>query len=64
MGYKCLMGTGLFELVLDESERKQGLDLLMAHYGARGPQEYLPQVLEKTAVLRLKADSVSCKERK
>jgi uncharacterized protein len=52
MNYESVMGTGHIAIVADPKERRQGLDLIMAHYGNASPV-YLPESLEDTVVLRL-----------
>jgi uncharacterized protein len=52
MKYESIMGTGNMTIVSDPEERKQGLDLIMAHYGNSSPA-YTPQSLKDTLVLKL-----------
>jgi uncharacterized protein len=52
MNYESIMGTGCITIVTDLQERKLGLDLIMAHYGASSPA-YAPESLEQTVVLKL-----------
>jgi len=52
MNYESVMGTGDITIVTAPEERRQGLDLIMAHYGNSSPA-YLPASLKDTQVLKL-----------
>jgi nitroimidazol reductase NimA-like FMN-containing flavoprotein (pyridoxamine 5'-phosphate oxidase superfamily) len=49
-------------LISDPEEKRRGLDALMLQYGWKGETGYPDSMLERTAVLRLDAESVTGKE--
>ncbi len=61
--YRSAILLGRACLVEDETERRLGLDLLMAKYQPEGGYgDYLPEKLSLTAVVRIDIESVSGKE--
>jgi nitroimidazol reductase NimA-like FMN-containing flavoprotein (pyridoxamine 5'-phosphate oxidase superfamily) len=63
MDFESVMGAGVLSEVSDETLRKRGMDLLMAHYGLTGEASYEPDMVKRTVVLCLKADRFSAKRR-
>lgn len=61
--YKCVMGTGKIELLETMPEKRHGFKKIMKQYT---DDENLPmeeKMVERTAVLKLTAESWSCKAR-
>ena len=54
MKYRSLVGSGSVDFIQAGEERKRGLDLLMAHYGASDAGEYTEAVYTRIEMLRLK----------
>ena len=63
MSYSSLVGYGVLGELGGESERREGLDRVMRHYGWTGEGEYSPGVLAATKVLRLAVDEMSGKRK-
>ncbi len=61
--FKCVMGKGTIEVVSDPSERAKGVEALMKHYH---PGDYVvtDRCMDKTVVLKLEVESLSCKVNK
>ena len=61
--FKCVMGKGTIEVVSDRAERAKGVEALMKHYH---PGDYVvtDRCMDKTVVLKLVVESVSCKVNK
>lgn len=63
MKYKSVVGYGRLTEVTDPGERLLGLNLIMRHYGAQGPQDYAPEMLKKTKVLKLAVTELTGKKK-
>lgn len=66
MEFKSVMGTGLIEIVSDAEEKTKGLTVLMNHYNPEKlsmPYDF-SKLFDKTTILRLKVESMSCKVKK
>lgn len=62
--YRSIMGNGtICELKADE-EKKSGLEKIMEHMAPEAKIEFLPEMLARTAVWKLEADTFTGKERK
>ena len=61
--FKCVMGKGRIGVVSDPEERAKGSRSLMRHYH---PGEYIvnDKCMDKTVVLKLEVESLSCKVNK
>lgn len=59
--YESVIGTGILEMIEDPEERIAGLTAIMKMYGAEGEQRFDSAALPKTAVLRLRALTISGK---
>ena len=60
--YRSVVIRGTLTLVADPEEKRRGLDALMRQYGWKGETGYPDSMLDRTAVLRLDAESVTGKE--
>jgi uncharacterized protein len=64
MKYKSIIGFGNITEVLDELEKKAGLDLIMMHYGFSNKIiEYDKMVLSKTKILKLDVLEITGKQK-
>lgn len=63
-GAKCrsVIGYGRVEILTNPEDKRRGLDIVMAHYGAQGPQTYDPKEVEAVAILKIQIESLSCKQ--
>ena len=59
--YQSVMGTGQISILTDPDEKRRALQRIIGHYAEDAPLEMHAQVLEKTIVLRLCVDTLSCK---
>lgn len=61
--YESLMMEGEIEVLKSDEDKKHGLDTLMRHCGYEGEPRYNAQALAKTAVCRVRVESVTGKRR-
>ena len=59
--YRSVIGEGTVSFVVDEAEKRRGLDALMHHYGGQGG-EYSQAALANTTVLRIDITYLSGKQ--
>lgn len=59
--YESVMGEGRAVPVEDPAEKVEGLLCILRHYGYEGGPEFAPDVLSRTAVVRIDAESLSAK---
>lgn len=60
--FQCVMGGGPVTLLETAEEKRAGLAAIMAHVsGEAGPWEFDPAMLERTRVIRLEAEELTCK---
>lgn len=59
--YSCVMGRGEITFVENREEKIYALNRIMEHYTAKDSWEFSRESTDKTCVLRLIADSISCK---
>lgn len=60
--YQCIMGIGIPEIVLSETEKIHGLQRIMAHYTNNTQWKFDEKIVSVTTVLKLSVKSWSCKE--
>lgn len=60
--YRSMMGTGHIEIINDDTGKKEGLDIIMAHHGAEGKMVYRENQIGRMVILKLIIDTVTCKE--
>lgn len=61
MKYRSVIGFGTARLLVEDTEKRAGLDAIMAHYG--GPEgPYDEQSLERTCVIEIEIESLTGKE--
>lgn len=61
MKYQSIIGEGTAEVITDPEGIKRGLDVLMRRFPAPPSSEYEPRHLQNMAVIRVCAESYSCK---
>jgi nitroimidazol reductase NimA-like FMN-containing flavoprotein (pyridoxamine 5'-phosphate oxidase superfamily) len=64
MRYASIVGLGRASFVENRQDKKEALDIIMEHYGARGPFEYPEGVLERVAILKVLIETISGKRSK
>lgn len=61
--YQCVMGGGPAALLEGREEKKAGLSAIMTHTAGQGPWEFDEAVVDKTQVIRLDVEELTCKVR-
>lgn len=61
--YRSLVGWGTLERLQDPDEARRGLECLMAQFSTRTGWEWDEKLLKSVAVLRLRVESFSAKQR-
>ena len=61
MKYRSVIGFGRARIVHDEAEKKDALDVIMAHYGGSGG-EYDEKALQRTAVIEVVLETMTGKQ--
>lgn len=59
--YQCIMGTGRLAPAETAEDKQRGLDAVMAHYAPGQTWTFPQEMLERTNVYRLEAETLSCK---
>lgn len=59
---RSIVGYGRVEILTDYEEKKRGLDIILAHYGKAGPNEYNEKQVQAIEILRIAIESVTCKQ--
>ena len=59
---RSLVGYGRVEIITDVSEKKRGLDIIMAHYGKQDLNVYDEEQLRRVVILKISIESVACKQ--
>lgn len=60
-GYACVIGRGRVVELLDDEERRHGLNEIMRHYSGRADWPYAPTVFSRTRVWAVEIDTLSGK---
>jgi nitroimidazol reductase NimA-like FMN-containing flavoprotein (pyridoxamine 5'-phosphate oxidase superfamily) len=60
--YRSLIGYGTIEFITGFEEKKKGLDVIMAHYGKTGTNNYKENNIENMIILKLKIEEISGKQ--
>lgn len=53
--YRSVIGFGTAEIITDDTEKINGLDIIMNHYAA-GPFEYSPKAVSDCVIIRISID--------
>jgi hypothetical protein len=59
---RSIVGYGHVEIITDYEGKKRGLDVIMAHYGKTGPNDYHEKQVQAIVILRIVIESVTCKQ--
>jgi uncharacterized protein len=59
--YKSVIGFGRARIIDDEKEKKDGLDIIMAHYGRSGG-DYDEKSLQRTSLIEVVLESMTGKQ--
>ena len=60
--YQSVVGAGVLSFVTEEREKREALDCILRHYTGKGGWAFEGKAFEAVTVLRLTADTLSCKE--
>jgi nitroimidazol reductase NimA-like FMN-containing flavoprotein (pyridoxamine 5'-phosphate oxidase superfamily) len=60
--YRSLIGYGTIEFITGFEEKKKGLDVIMAHYGKTGINNYMDNHIENMIILKLNIEEISGKQ--
>ena len=60
--YRSVIGYGTIEFITDNKQKKEGLDIIMAHYGKKDKNIYQDKNFEKTLVLKLNIEEMTGKQ--
>ncbi|OFY62263.1 MAG: hypothetical protein A2V64_10905 [Bacteroidetes bacterium RBG_13_43_22] len=60
--YRSVIGYGTVEFITDPEDKREGLDIIMAHYGKRLGSIYPDTRIRKVLVLKLKIDEITGKQ--
>ena len=59
---RSLIGYGRVEIITDYQQKKDGLDMIMTHYGKTDPNVYDGKQLRAVVILKISIESVACKQ--
>lgn len=59
--YRSVMGFGRISIVDDDKEKLLGLNYIMSHYTGISDNKFEKSVVDRTLVLKLEVDEISCK---
>ena len=60
--YKCVMGSGRAEVIIDKVARIEGLTVITGHYSPEGPFDFHEKLLEITAIIKVNIESMTGKK--
>lgn len=63
MKYRSVTGYGRLTRIADGNEIRKALAIIMDHYGEKRPVSFDPEIVEKTAVLKLEVTEISGKKK-
>ena len=63
MNYSSIIGYGRIHIIRDLTEKKTGLDCIMAHYTGRDGFSYDDKIMNSTTVLRLDIEEITGKQK-
>ena len=61
--YRSVIGYGTIEFITDLSGKREGLDIIMSHYGKTGNNEYSEKEVENVLILKLHIEEITGKQR-
>jgi hypothetical protein len=60
--YRSVIGYGTIEFITGSREKRNGLDIIMAHYGKKDKNTYPDSIIEKVMILKLKIEEITGKQ--
>jgi len=63
MNFSSVVGYGTVTIITDDEKKKEGLNAIMAHYGALGEIIYDTITLKRTTILRLEISEITGKKK-
>jgi len=60
--YRSVIGYGTIEFLTDEDKKREGLDIIMAHYGKTDKNIFQDKEIEKVLILKLSIEEVTGKQ--
>lgn len=60
--YRSVVGYGTIEIVTGFEDKKRGLEIIMAHYGAPGTNDFEPRQVEAVVILKLTITTITGKQ--
>jgi uncharacterized protein len=60
--YRSIIGYGTIEFLTDPDKKREGLDIIMAHYGKTDNNIYQDKQIEKVLILKLKIKEMTGKQ--
>lgn len=60
--YRSVIGYGTIDFIEDPDKKREGLDIIMEHYGKTGKKIYQDTRIEKVLILRLGIEEISGKQ--
>lgn len=60
--YRSVIGYGTIEFINDSREKREGLDIIMSHYGKKDNNAYRDEIVEKVVILKLKIEEMTGKQ--
>ncbi len=60
--YRSVIGYGIIEFLTDFDQKKEGLDIIMAHYGKTDKNIYPDKQIGKVLILKLKIEGITGKQ--
>jgi len=60
--YRSVIGYGTIDFVEDPDEKREGLDIIMAHYGKNSKNIYKDSLIDRVLILKLIIEEISGKQ--
>lgn len=60
--YRSIIGYGTIEFITDIDQKREGLDIIMAHYGKIDKNSYRDKSIEKVLILELNIEEITGKQ--
>ncbi len=60
--YRSVIGYGTIDFIEDPFGKREGLDIIMAHYGGSGKNIYKDTLINRIIILRLRIEEISGKQ--
>lgn len=60
--YRSVIGYGTIEFINEPGEKREGLDIIMSHYGEKDINIYPDEIVGKVMILKLKIEEITGKQ--